>query len=71
MFEVLEGSQVDIRCGMPLMREPFGDRHFPVKEDLEPVADVAEIDYADYGIAAYAQHFLEQPVRIYHLLQCA
>ena len=53
------------------MREPFGDRHFPVKEDLEPVADVAEIDYADYGIAAYAQHFLEQPVRIYHLLQCA
>ena len=39
MFEVLEGSQVDIRCGMPLMREPFGDRHFSVKEDLEPVAE--------------------------------
>ena len=51
MFEVLEGSQVDIRCGMPLMREPFGDRHFSVKEDLEPVADVAEIDYADYSIS--------------------
>ena len=71
MFKILEGSQVDIGGGMPLMREPFGNGHFAVEKDLEAVADMAEIDNADDGVAADAQHLLEQPVRVYHLLQSA
>src|SRR5690606_9631727 len=62
-------AEVNVRRVVPSVGEELGYRHAALARQVPAAAPVAEIGEGDDALAADAQHFLHQLVRVVHGLQ--